>query len=47
MLHEFLDFVHDINIDFLKKDLKLSAKVKLKDLMEKKLFLLMDQENMQ
>ena len=43
--NEFLEFVHDINIDFLKKDLKLSEE--LKNLMEKKLYLLTALESMQ
>ena len=42
--NEFLDFVHDVNIDFLKKDIQLSQE--LKKLVGKKLYLLMDLENM-
>ena len=43
---EFLDFVHDIDVDFLKKDFNLCATT-WKSLMEKKLFLLMGLGNTQ
>ena len=42
--NDFLDFVHDINIDFLKKDLKLNKELEKLD--GKKLYLLMVQKNM-
>ena len=41
--NEFLEFVHDIDIDFLKKDLELGEELKKLD--GKKLYLLTDLEN--
>ena len=43
--NEFLDYVHDINIDFLKKDIKLNEELKRLD--GKKLYLLTGLKNMQ
>ncbi len=45
MQMSFLEFVHDIDIDFLQKDTKLAKEIEKLD--GKRLYLLMDQENTQ